>query len=87
MSGHNFKALSCTPTYLNAPISNISAYKLLRNLLLLDSNLLIINANICAKEIHMLRSRNWGLKYVDVQDRALKLCPVPSTCEVSREHL
>ena len=28
----------------------------------------------------MLRWRNWGLKYVSVQDRALKLCPAWKTC-------
>ena len=30
----------------------------------------------------MLRWRNWRLKCVDVQERALKLCPVPYVCVV-----
>ena len=38
----NLKAQYCTPTYLNAPIS---AYKLLRNLVLLDSKLLIVDTD------------------------------------------
>ena len=53
-------------------------YKLLQNLVLLDSNLLIIDYDKkCVKKIHMLRWRNWGLKYVGVQDRALKICSAP----------
>ena len=38
-AGYNFKALSCTPTYLNTLISQFLHINL-RNLLLLDSNLL-----------------------------------------------
>ena len=45
--GHNFKALSCTPTYLNALISpflHINSYEIWR-CYLLDANLLIIDAD------------------------------------------
>ena len=44
-AGYNFKALSCTPKYLNPPISQFLHHKLLRNLMLLDSDLLVILAN------------------------------------------
>ena len=32
----------------------------------------------------MLRWRNWGLKYVGVLDRALKLCPGRGTYTISK---
>ena len=45
-------------------------------LVLLDSILLVVFADKHVKKIYILRWRNWRLKYVGVQDRALKLCPV-----------
>ena len=45
LAEYNFKALSCTPTYLHPPISQFLHHKLLENLKFLDSNLLVIFAD------------------------------------------